>query len=101
MRLRAGAELVLGGDELRGLENEVAMDHGGKWKSSVLMGAREDLVDLSRFGGTLEGRIPDPLFGISKKTDSRYASLELGRRYMKQIPGRLVEKARELLEAAR
>ena len=77
------------------------MDHGAKWETSVLMGGREELVDVSRFGSTLGGRIPDPWWGISTNTDPRDATLDLGRRYVDHISRNLARKAQGLLEQAR
>ena len=97
LKLWAGAELALVTDESLGY----AMDHGSKGESSVLMAARTELVDISRFGTTLDGRIPDPSWGIATDTDPREASLELGRAYVGHISSNLARKAQELLQQAR
>ncbi len=76
------------------------MDHGAKWETSVLMGGRAELVDLARFGSTLEGRIPDPKWGISPHTDPSEASLDLGERYVAHISENLARKAQQLLRQA-
>jgi creatinine amidohydrolase len=75
----------------------VGSDHAAKWETSYLWHLRPDCVDMSIY----LGRKMDKLIGIIGTDPRRTASVEIGRKACDLIVRGMVEKAKELIQAAR